>query len=114
VKAGVERERTCLSYMERTPGSSVKISGYRQWSDQGDMNNPHVRPLLLLWLPSLAIKHTTPTTGISVTVGTSTPQTMYAECKALVNHCRFSVEVLQKHGEREAAANNAAAQLHGQ
>ena len=78
------------------------------------MNNPHVRPLLLLWLPSLAIKHTTPTTGISVTVGTSTPQTMYAERKVLVNHCRFSVEMLLKHGEREAAANNAADQLHAQ
>jgi len=49
-----------------------------------------------------------------VTVGTSTPQTMYAERKVLVNHCRFSVEMLLKHGEREAAANNAADQLHAQ
>jgi len=88
------------------------------------MNNPHVRPLLLVWF-SESCSETYITTvqkkkknitnhEHSVTVGTSTPQTMYAERKVLVNHCRFSVEMLLKHGEREAAANNAADQLHAQ
>lgn len=118
-KARVERRRNCLhgtQWVRSFDVNSVWVNlSYKKSISQITEIWVTIyigsKPPQLLCFQNLATKRTSPTTGTNEII--EIPHFNHlGDCKNLINHCRFNVNVLQEHDQRETATYDEAGQLH--